>query len=131
MWLTLKTTLFDHIIEINMREVSLCRKDGFLKSQEPDLIGLWRYLEVSAFQGEWKPSVCFYPRILKYVMAPAERYFWSIHCPIRKNFEWHVMTISSGPVTSYFVITPKICSICMWGTLQREKGKYSIPNWVT
>lgn len=58
---TLEITLLNHMVEINMCEMILCRKVRFLKSKEPEMIGLCKYLEVSASQGEWKPRVLFYP----------------------------------------------------------------------
>lgn len=61
-------------------------------------------------------------------MAPAKRYFQSIRCTIRKKFEWHMMTIIDGPVTSYFVITTKIYSICMWDPTERDRKNILFPT---
>jgi hypothetical protein len=54
-------------------------------------------------------------------MAPAEGSFQLLHCTITERFEWHMMTITDGPLTSYFIITTGIYSICMQHS--PEKGK--------
>lgn len=85
---------------------------------------MWQYHEnvwkCTTPQWVWKPSVSLQPSTLRHVTAPAESCFYSPHCTIRKKFEWHMMTINDGPVTSYFIITTRIYSICMKGPTEKR-----------
>lgn len=54
-------------------------------------------------------------------MALAEGCFQLLYCTFTEKFEWHMMTITHGLLTSYFIITTRVYSVRMQHS--PEEGK--------